>query len=129
MTEKWKRALDEKMKSGTIFMDLSKVFETLNHRLLLAKLKAYGIQPATLKQMENYLTGRFQRRNVSTSYSSWPETLAGVPQRSILRQLIFNIFLNNLFLCPEETFLSNYADNNTYYSTDNTIESVKKARF
>ena len=38
--EKWKRALDKNMKVGAIFMDLSKVFDTLNHRLLLAKLKA-----------------------------------------------------------------------------------------
>ena len=34
-------------------MDISKAFDTLNHRLLLAKLKAYGLQPTALKQMEN----------------------------------------------------------------------------
>ena len=42
MTEKWKRALDENMKVGAIFMDLSKAFDTLNHRLLLAKLKVWS---------------------------------------------------------------------------------------
>ena len=41
-------------------MDLSKVFDTLNHRFLLTKLRAYSLQPITLKQMENYLTGHFQ---------------------------------------------------------------------
>ena len=64
------KSLDENMKVGAIFMDLSKAFDTLNHRLLLAKLKAYGLQPAALKQMENYLTVRFQRTKVSNSYSS-----------------------------------------------------------
>ena len=44
------------MKVGAFFMNLSKVFDTLNHRLLLAKLKAYGLQPTALKQMENHLT-------------------------------------------------------------------------
>ena len=83
-------------------MDLSKAFDTLNHRLLLAKLKTY-------------------------SYSSWSEIIAGVPQGSILIPLLFNIFLNNLFLYPQETFLSNYADDNTLYSIGNTIEGVKKA--
>ena len=61
MIETWKRALDENMKVGPIFMDLSKAFDTLNHRLLLAKIKAYGLQPNALKQMEHYLTGRSQR--------------------------------------------------------------------
>ena len=59
MVEKWKRALDENMKVGVIFMDLSKAFDTLNHRRLLAKLKAYGLQPTALKQMEKDLTGCF----------------------------------------------------------------------
>ena len=77
--------------------------------------------------MENYLTGRFPRTKVSNSYSSWSEIIAGVLQGSILGPLLFNIFLNTLFLYPEKTFLRNYADDNTLYSTGNTIESVKKA--
>ena len=115
MIEKWKRALDENIKVGTIFKDLSKAFDTLNHRLLLAKLKAYGNQPAALPQMENYLTGRFQRTKVSNSYSSWSEIIAGVPQGSIVGPLLFNVFLNNLLLYPEETFVSNYPDDKTSY--------------
>ena len=44
MIEKWKRGLDENMKVGLIFMDLSKAFDTLNHRFLLTKRKAYGLR-------------------------------------------------------------------------------------
>ena len=50
-------------------MDHLKDFDTLNHRLLLAKLKAYGWQPAPLKLMQNYLTGRYQRTKVNNGYS------------------------------------------------------------
>ena len=108
-------------------MDLSKAFETLNHSLLLAKLKAYDLESTALKQMGNYLTGRFQRTKVSNRYSSSSEIIAGVPKESILGPLLFNVFLNDLFLYPEETFLSKYADDNTLYLVYNTIESVKKA--
>ena len=82
MTEKWKRALEENMKVGAIFMDLSKAFDTLNHRLLLAKLKVYGLQPTALKQMENHLTGRFQRTKVINSYSSWSKIIEGFPLKN-----------------------------------------------
>ena len=73
-------------------MDLSKAFDTLNHRLLLAKLKACDLQPIALKQMKKYRTGLFQGTKVSNSYSSWSEIIAGVHQGSILGPLIFNIF-------------------------------------
>ena len=115
MIEKLKRALNKNINVGAIFIDLSKAFDTLNHWLLLAKLKAYGLQPTALKQIESYHTGCFQRTKVSNSYSSWCERKAGVPQGFILKPM------------PEETFLSNLADNKTFYSIGNTIESVQKA--
>ena len=102
MIKKVKKALEENMNVGTIFINFSKTFDTLNHKLLLAKRKAYGLQPATLKQMENYLTGWFQRKKFSNSLSSWSEIIADVPQGCVLGAMHFNIFLNDLFLCPEK---------------------------
>ena len=62
--------------------------------------------------MKNYLTGRFQRAKVSNSYS-YSEIIAGVLQGSILGPLLFDILLNELLSYAKETFLSNYADDNT----------------
>ena len=78
------------MKVEAIFMDLSKVFETLNHRLLLAKLRGYDLQLTALKQMENYVTSRFQRTKASNNYRSWSKIIAGVHQESILGTPLFN---------------------------------------
>ena len=86
--------------------------DNLNHRLLLAELKAYGFQPTALKQMKNFLTGRFQRAKVSNSYSSWSEIIEGALEGSILGPLLFDTFLNELSSYAKETFLGNYADDN-----------------
>ena len=83
------KTLDENMKDGAIFMNLSKAFDALNHRLLLANLKAYGLQPTAIKQIKNYFTGRFQRTKVNNSYSSWSEIIAGVPPRIYFRTTAF----------------------------------------
>ena len=49
MLEKWKKALDKEENMSAIFMDISKVFDTINHGLLLAKLKVYGFSKQALR--------------------------------------------------------------------------------
>ena len=129
MIEKWKKSLDKNLKIGVIFMDLSKAFDTLNHSLLLEKLKAYQFSENALTLMKNYLTKRHQRTKINNNFSSWSEIIAGVPQGSILGPLLFNIFINDIFLFPEKCFLSNYADDNTLYAIANDMNDVKSKLF
>ena len=72
----------------------------------MANLKSSGLEPTALKQMENYLKGRFQRTKISNSYSSRSEIIAGVPQGFILGPALTNILVNYLLLHSEETFLT-----------------------
>ena len=69
MTEKWRQALDKAKTVGTVFMDLSKAFDTLNHNLLLAKLNAYGFYFNEIKFIQSYLLERFHRVNINSDFS------------------------------------------------------------
>ena len=76
-------------KVGVICMDLSKDFDSLNHELLITKIKCYG---------RSYLTNRYRRWKINNNLCGLKKSIAGVPQRSILGALLFNIFLNDIFL-------------------------------
>ena len=51
-------------------MDLSKAFDSLNHKLLIAKLGAYGFNKKALYYIKSYLNNRKQRDRVNSNFSS-----------------------------------------------------------
>ena len=69
MLEIWKKVLDKGGYICAIFMDLSKAFDTLNHDLLIAKLRAYGFETVVLRYMKSYLTNRKHRVKVNKTFS------------------------------------------------------------
>ena len=126
MLERWKKTLDKGGYTCAVFIVLSKAFDTLNDKFSIAKLGAYGFDTKALYYIKSYLDNREQRIRVNSNFSSWKEIIARVLQGSILGPLLFNIFVNDLFLFVSSSNLSNYADDNTLYTSGYDLKEVKE---
>ena len=91
---------------------------------MIAKFEAYGFNKEALIFIQDYLSNRSQRTKVNSEYSSYRDIKHGVPQGSILGSLLFNIFLNDIFLFVKDSKITNYADDNTPYATEDSIEKL-----
>ena len=88
------QALDKGKEVRAVFCDISKAFNRLWHRGLIAKMKHYVNCGPLLNWFQSYLTNIFQRVVIPGGISERLEILAGVPQGSIFSPLLFIMFIN-----------------------------------
>ena len=117
--------LDDGNFVGMVLMDLSKAYDCIPYDLLIAKLKAYGVENNSLNLLKSYLSGREQRVKVNSEYSNFLDVERGIPQGSILGPLLFNIFINDLLVFYKTTDICNFADDNSLYKGDKNLERLK----
>ena len=117
----WTQSLDEGNPVDVIYLDFAKAFDSVPHRRLLEKLKAYGITSKLLDWISDFLIGRRQRVCVNGSHSDWSQVVSGVPQGSCLGPVLFIIYINDL---PDvvKSLTQMYADDTKVYSESNNVE-------
>ena len=80
-------------------------YKLIQHNMV-AKLEAYDLAKESLQLISDYLSYRKQRTKTGSAYSHWANIIRGIPQDSILGFLLFNIFMNGIFLSlKSQTFV------------------------
>ena len=117
--------MDKSYFTGMVLLDLQKVFDTVDHGVLLMKLEAIGRDADGLRWLRSYLSDRTQLVDVHGTCSSFANVTCGVPHGSILGPLLFLIYVNDMSGAINEKILL-YADDTAILICDkhaNTIEA------
>ena len=115
--DNWLNAINNSETVGTVFQDLTKAFDLVNHKLLLQKLTAYKFSSNTQLWFQSYLTSCSQQINISGKLSDPQQISAGVPQGSVLGPLLFLVYINELPLSIQTCMLDLFADDATLSSS------------
>jgi hypothetical protein len=93
-----RRNIEHGCLTGAVFIDLRKAFDTVNHEILLKKLRGLGVTNLEYEWFRNYLQNRTQIVEFQGVLSPAEPVCVGVPQGSILGPLLFILHLISLAL-------------------------------
>ena len=126
ITDKIQRAIEAKLYSCGIFLDLSKAFDTVDHSILLTKLEHYGIRGIANEWFRSYLSNRQQFVSINNSDSSTLHITCGVPQGSVLGPLLFLIYINDFINSSSIFDFHLFADDSNLFYSDKDLQHLEE---
>ena len=127
LTETIKEALDQGKYVCGIFVDLQKAFDTVDHNILLGKLKHYGIRGVAYGWFESYLKDRKQYVSINRYNSKHLPVSLGVPQGSILGPLLVFICTDDLNTVIKHCKVHHFADDPNLLHINDSVKKLRKA--
>ena len=124
LIDKITKGIDEGKYTLGVFLDLSKAFDTLDHRILTKKLEHYGIRGTCLKWFESYLENRKQIVKYNKIKSDEMTIKSGVPQGSILGPLLFLLYINDIQNCSKIVSIILFADDTNIFYSHNCLKEL-----
>ncbi len=122
-------AIERRETTLSVFLDLSKAFDCVDHTTLVHKLYYYGIRGIPLKWIESYLCNRSQFVEVSNHRSGREELSYGVPQGSILSPLLFLVYVNDVGSSVQNGQIVQYADDTTLCFKAKSKQELEQVTF
>ena len=118
--------LDRNIQTDILYLDFAKAFDSVDHNILLAKLKSYGVTGNLLNWFADYLHGHLQRVVVDGVASQWTSVTSRVPQGSILGPIPFAIFINDFpDVVLDKSRTAVYADDSKVYESISSMQCCK----
>jgi hypothetical protein len=120
-------ALDNNNYVITLFLDLSKAFDTIDHNILMQKISNYGIRGLNLNYIKSYISNRYQYVDIDGARSDLLCVSCGVPQGSSLGPILFLLYINDLPLCTNLLKVLLFADDTTLICSSRDLTTLINA--
>ena len=117
--------MEDGLMTGVVFLDLKKTFDTVNHRVLLFKLRALGVDDSAAAWFKSYLTNRCQRTVMGSTVSTPRLVNIGVTQGSVLGPPFFLVYIDDLADSLKNSKASLFADDTALYCTTSTAAELQ----